>query len=321
MRVRLRTFPERKARPRKWLASRLYRHNRAVNIAVRMLTCAACSVGSIAAALWWPMNSSTATTRPATGATAPARLPARPLALPNMLTYGRIVAVPIVVGCMFWQNILHGGLWLRWVALAIFIAAGVSDFLDGYFARIWGQQSSLGRMLDPIADKLLVASCLLMLAPRKHHSRLGAVGRGGHSLPRDSGFGLARISGRAARQRAGDAARQVEDHAAAHRRRLSDRRRGRRCHRAGVTKVGIVLLWLSALLTLYTGWDYLQAGLRHLTRRMREASAISPGCASASARRRRRSIRPLASRPSVDLDGVAGRSAARVTPTLSRIRK
>ena len=65
---------------------------------------------------------------------------------------------------MYWQSILDGGLWLRWVALAIFIAAGVTDFLDGYFARIWGQQSSLGRMLDPIADKLLVASCLLMLA-------------------------------------------------------------------------------------------------------------------------------------------------------------
>src|ERR1700742_4840218 len=96
--------------------------------------------------------------------TTPARSPAHPLALPNILTYGRIAAVPVVVGCMFWQNILHGGLWLRWVALAVFIAAGISDFLDGYLARMWGQQSSLGRMLDPIADKLLVASCLLMLA-------------------------------------------------------------------------------------------------------------------------------------------------------------
>ena len=67
--------------------------------------------------------------------TATGRLRAHPLALPNILTYGRIVAVPIVVGCMFWQNILHGGLWLRWVALAIFIAAGISDFFDGYFAN------------------------------------------------------------------------------------------------------------------------------------------------------------------------------------------
>src|ERR1700739_4725571 len=97
-------------------------------------------------------------------ATTPARLRAHPFPLPNILTYGRIVAVPIVVGCMFYQNILHGGLWLRWVALAVFVAAAISDFLDGYLARAWSQQSSLGRMLDPIADKLLVAAVLLVLS-------------------------------------------------------------------------------------------------------------------------------------------------------------
>jgi cardiolipin synthase len=97
----------------------------------------------------------------------PVRSRANPMALPNILTYGRIAAVPFVVGCLFWQNILGGELWLRWLALVVFITAGVSDFLDGYFARIWGQQSSLGRMLDPIADKLLVASCLLILGAEK----------------------------------------------------------------------------------------------------------------------------------------------------------
>ena len=75
----------------------------------------------------------------------------------------RIAAVPAVVGCMYWQ-MLHGGAAMRWVALVIFIAAGVTDILDGYVARAWSQQSTLGRMLDPIADKLLVSSCLLMLA-------------------------------------------------------------------------------------------------------------------------------------------------------------
>ena len=89
----------------------------------------------------------------------------RTLALPNLLTYSRIVAVPLVVGCLYWQAILGGGLWLRGVALFIFIPRpGVTDFLDGYLARKWGEQSTFGRMLDPIADKLLVASCLLMLA-------------------------------------------------------------------------------------------------------------------------------------------------------------
>src|SRR5437899_10617774 len=86
------------------------------------------------------------------------------LSLPNILTYARIAAIPVVVGCVFTQSILDGPLWLRWVALAVFIAAGVTDYLDGYYARIWDQQSAFGRMLDPIADKLLVASCLLMLA-------------------------------------------------------------------------------------------------------------------------------------------------------------
>src|ERR1700733_7456600 len=86
------------------------------------------------------------------------------LSLPNMLTYARIAAIPVVVGCIYAQAIMDGPLWLRWVAVAVFIAAGITDFLDGYYARIWHQYSAFGRMLDPIADKLLVASCLLMLA-------------------------------------------------------------------------------------------------------------------------------------------------------------
>src|ERR1700742_1220602 len=84
--------------------------------------------------------------------------------LPNILTCARIAAIPVVVGCIYAQAILDGPLWLRWLGPAGVRAAAVTDFLDGYYARIWDQQSALGRMLDPIADKLLVASCLLMLA-------------------------------------------------------------------------------------------------------------------------------------------------------------
>jgi cardiolipin synthase (CMP-forming) len=206
------------------------------------------------------MNSTVTTT------TTPTRPPARPLALPNILTYGRIAAVPVVVGCMFWQNILHGGLWLRWVALAIFIAAGVSDFLDGYLARMWGQQSSLGRMLDPIADKLLVASCLLMLAAEStiHGWALFAAvvilcreilvsGLREYLAELRVSVPVTRLAkwkttlqliavGFLICGEAGDAVVPV------------------------VTRLGVMLLWLSALLTLYTGWDYLQAGVQHLTR-------------------------------------------------------
>src|SRR6202158_2935620 len=98
------------------------------------------------------------------------------LSLPNILTYARIAAIPVVVGCIYVQAIMDGPLWLRWVALAVFIAAGVTDFLDGYYARIWDQQSAFGRMLDPIADKLLVASCLLMLAADGVISGWGLLG-------------------------------------------------------------------------------------------------------------------------------------------------
>ena len=79
--------------------------------------------------------------------------------LPNLLTYGRIIAIPALVACFFVK-----GDWGRWAAMWIFIAAGVSDFLDGYLARAWQQQSAIGRMLDPIADKLIVSAALLMLA-------------------------------------------------------------------------------------------------------------------------------------------------------------
>ena len=193
-------------------------------------------------------------------------LPARPLAVPNLLTYARIVAVPLVVACMFGQEILSGGMWLRWVALVIFIAAGVTDILDGYYARSLGQQSSFGRMLDPIADKLLVASSLLMLAAEETihgWSLLAAViilcreilvsGLREYLAELRVGVPVTRLAkwkttlqlvavGFLIAGDAGDAIIPV------------------------VTQIGITLLWLSALLTLYTGWDYLQAGLHHLTR-------------------------------------------------------
>ncbi|HEV7286943.1 MAG TPA: CDP-alcohol phosphatidyltransferase family protein, partial [Kaistia sp.] len=70
------------------------------------------------------------------------------LSLPNILTYGRILAVPLVVFC-----VVGGKDTWRWTALALFVLASITDYLDGYLARIWKQQSSLGRMLDPIADK------------------------------------------------------------------------------------------------------------------------------------------------------------------------
>jgi cardiolipin synthase len=198
----------------------------------------------------------TTTTNPASSA--------RALALANLLTYARIAAVPVVVACMYFQSILEYGLWLRWVALFIYIAAGITDVLDGYVARAYGQQSSFGRMLDPIADKLLVSSCLLMLAAdgtirgwalwaaivilcreilvsglREYLAEL-RVSVPVTALAKWKTFLQLLAVGFLIAGEAGDTILPI------------------------TTEIGIGLLWLSALLTLYTGWDYFRAGVRHL---------------------------------------------------------
>jgi CDP-diacylglycerol--glycerol-3-phosphate 3-phosphatidyltransferase/cardiolipin synthase len=82
-----------------------------------------------------------------------------PTSIPNLLTYGRIAAVPALAAVF----LLMQGDQRRWIALGIFVAACITDWLDGYLARVWHQQSMLGRMLDPIADKLLVGAALILL--------------------------------------------------------------------------------------------------------------------------------------------------------------
>ncbi len=199
-------------------------------------------------------------------------IPSRPLALPNLRTSGRIAAVPAVVACIYWQAILGGGLWLRGIALAIFIAAGITDFLDGYFARIWGQHSTFGRMLDPIADKLLVSSCLLMLAVDgtiKGFTVLAAIvilcreilvsGLREYLAELRVSVPVTQLAKwKTAMQLvavgfllAGPAGDKVLTGWVGY-------------GTTAVTLIGIVLLWLSALLTLYTGYDYFRAGVRHL---------------------------------------------------------
>jgi len=198
----------------------------------------------------------TTTTNPASSA--------RAFALPNLLTYGRIAAVPVVVACLYWQAILEYGLWLRWVALFVFALAGITDVLDGYVARVYSQQSTFGRMLDPIADKLLVSSCLLMLAAdgtirgwalwaaivilcreilvsglREYLAEL-RVSVPVTALAKLKTFLQLIAVGFCIAGEAGDKILPV------------------------TTEIGIGLLWFSAILTLYTGWDYFRAGVRHL---------------------------------------------------------
>lgn len=78
--------------------------------------------------------------------------------LPNILTLSRLAMLPVLIGLFF---IPHA--WAAWTALGIYTAAAVTDFLDGYLARSMNSVSALGKFLDPISDKIFVASLLLML--------------------------------------------------------------------------------------------------------------------------------------------------------------
>jgi cardiolipin synthase (CMP-forming) len=204
-----------------------------------------------------------------TGQQAPVAPVSKVWNLPNILTYGRILAVPLVAGLLLWTDKAHTvtGLGVeaaRWVALGIYVVAAITDFFDGYLARKWQQQSALGKMLDPIADKVLVAVILLVLCGDQ-------ILRGGHVwaaiiiLAREvlvSGLreflGQLRVSvpvtqiakwkttvqlvaiGFLIAGPAGDTLI------------------------PGVTYVGVIGLWIAAALTLYTGYDYFRAGLRHV---------------------------------------------------------
>lgn len=82
--------------------------------------------------------------------------------LPNCLTFLRILIIPILISSFFLEGVLS-----NWIAAALFVTASLTDFFDGYLARTLGLESNLGKVLDPIADKLLVATAIIMLA----HSR------------------------------------------------------------------------------------------------------------------------------------------------------
>ena len=180
--------------------------------------------------------------------------------LPNILTYARVAAVPLVAGFLFWPR----EPWARWTALAIFIAAAITDFFDGYLARAWSQQSSLGRMLDPIADKLLVSAVILVLAADQTIAGPTLWAGDRHPVPRNPGLGVARISGRAPRAAAGHGGRQMEDAVQFVALGFLIAGPAGEAVLPGSIKIGIVLLWIAAILTLYTGWDYMKASYDHV---------------------------------------------------------
>ena len=188
----------------------------------------------------------------------------RAYSIPNLLTYGRIICVPLIVLCFFVEGKLEGSDFARWVALWIFVIASLTDFLDGYLARIWNQTSNIGRMLDPIADKLLVSAILLLVAADgtiAGWSLWAAIiilcreilvsGLREYLAALKVSVPVTRIAKWKTTAQlvaiafllAGPAGDKVLPY---------------------TTEIGIVLLWVAALLTIYTGYDYFRAGLKHI---------------------------------------------------------
>ncbi|MCG7503856.1 CDP-diacylglycerol--glycerol-3-phosphate 3-phosphatidyltransferase [Mesorhizobium retamae] len=185
--------------------------------------------------------------------------------LPNILTYARIIAVPMVVVCFFLEGHLKSSDFARWLALAIFLAASITDYFDGYLARAWQQTSNIGKMLDPIADKLLVSTCLLLLAA-------DADGIAGWSLwaaiiilCREilvSGLReyLAALKVSVPVTQLAKWKTTIQMVAIAF---LLAGPAGDKIF-PFTTETGLVLLWIAAVVTLYTGYDYFRAGLKHI---------------------------------------------------------
>jgi len=179
--------------------------------------------------------------------------------LPNLLTYARILMVPAIVGAFY----LEGDA-ANWIALTIFILAAITDFFDGYLARAWEQQSNLGRMLDPIADKLLVAAVLFMLVMN------GTIG--GWSIPAAIVILCREILVSGLREFLAEVRVSVPvSHLAKWKTTIQMVAIGFLVAGSAGDKIlsytsetGIILLWIAAVLTLYTGYDYFKAGLKHV---------------------------------------------------------
>jgi len=182
--------------------------------------------------------------------------------IPNILTIGRIIIVPFFV-LAFYLPGFYGDL----TACVLFVIASFTDFLDGMLARMMGEESKLGELLDPIADKIIVATALILLVMSgtiRHYEVIAAIiiltreilisglreflARGQIKLPVTNLAKLKTFLQMVAISllltgETGNKILNFQDYNA--------------------QTIGIILLWLSAFLTLYTGYEYLRKGIDH----------------------------------------------------------
>ncbi len=182
--------------------------------------------------------------------------------LPNALTLGRVAAVPVIAALFFLDTPVG-----QWITLAIFAVAAITDFLDGYIVRRYDQHTEFGRFLDPIADKLLIATTLMMMVAFGQIAGLAIVpavvilcreilvsGLREYLAGIDVGLPVSWLARwKTAIQMIalgfliiGDAAHPPVP------------------EELPVRLIGEAGLWIAALITLFTGFDYMRIGLRHM---------------------------------------------------------
>lgn len=204
--------------------------------------------------------------------------------LPNLLTLSRILAIPLVI-ITFYVPTPYG----PWIGCALFSLAGFTDWLDGRLARLWKQQSELGRFLDPIADKLLVAAVLFML---------GALQLRQQPPPDELSLTILFILPALVILSREILVSGLREHLAGLRvrvpvSRLAKWKTGIQMGAIGVllvgdagpaflpvTLIGELMLWAAAVLTLITGYDYLRAGITHMSDEEPSAKAAKPSSAA-----------------------------------------
>ena len=186
------------------------------------------------------------------------------LQVPNTLTIGRIILVPIFVITFYIPGFL-GDL----IPFFIFILASFTDFLDGLLARLFKEESKLGELLDPIADKIMVSAALVLLVMNgtiQHYEVIAAI----IILTREiliSGLREFLAKSKVSMPVTGLAKFKtfIQMFAIAI---LLTGESGNRLvnfQDYNAHSIGIILLWLSAFLTLYTGYDYVKKGIDHIT--------------------------------------------------------
>jgi len=185
------------------------------------------------------------------------------LKIPNILTIGRIILVPIFVISFYIPGLL-GDL----IPFFIFLLASFTDFLDGLLARLYKEESKLGELLDPIADKIIVAAALVLLVMNdtiRNYEVIAAI----IILTREiliSGLREFLAKAKVAMPVTGLAKFKtfIQMFAIAI---LLTGESGNRIinfQDYNAHTVGIILLWMSAALTLYTGYDYVKKGINHI---------------------------------------------------------